>query len=112
MAELRGQLRHGHTLAQLYARVAVAEVMRVEVRDSGRLAGAGDHVLCGVGREAWEHSPLGSAVVRRLSKRFNPADEDLKERFDRSYCVEPPVDACAVEARAPCYAVPDAVTSP
>jgi hypothetical protein len=65
MTSLRSKLRYRNALAQLHARVAVPEIVRVEMRDAGRLAGASDDVLRHVGREAGEDAPLRSAVVLR-----------------------------------------------
>jgi hypothetical protein len=45
------------------------QIVRVEVRNTGRFAGAGHDVLGHVGQEADEDPPLGSAIVRRTSLR-------------------------------------------
>ena len=41
----------------------MTQVMRVVVGDARRHAGAGHHVLCPVGGDAWEDGPLAGTVV-------------------------------------------------
>jgi hypothetical protein len=56
VAELRGDVRHRHSPVDLDARVAVSKVMRREVPDAGRLAGAINDVVhrvrCGTNEDA------------------------------------------------------------
>jgi hypothetical protein len=65
VSELRRQVGNRDALGDLHARVAVPEVVRVEVRDARGDAGPRHHVLRHVRREAGEDPPLGHAVVGR-----------------------------------------------
>jgi hypothetical protein len=65
VSELRQELRHRHAASDLHRRVAAPKVMRVIVRDPGRLAGTPHRALRHVRPEAGKHAPLRRAALPR-----------------------------------------------